>query len=86
MVNRKIFCDFGKNFEVFDVNGNQPSSSLIVHISNDKEAIVSVFDENRHGFEDGTVVKFQKVEGMSEINEGEYKIKVLGKKQKKNFI
>jgi ubiquitin-activating enzyme E1 len=61
------------------VNGNQPSSSLILHISNDKQAVVTVFDENPHGFEDGNTVKFQEVEGMSEINGREFKVKVNGK-------
>jgi ubiquitin-activating enzyme E1 len=75
---RKIFCDFGKQFEVVDVNGQNPLSTMICSITNDAHGIVTTLDEARHGFEDGSFVKFDEVKGMTEVNGREFKIKVLG--------
>lgn len=74
----QIFCDFGKNFEVVDVDGEQPLSAMISAINNDPQGMVTTLDEQRHGFEDDMVVTFSEVKGMSEVNGQEFKIKVYG--------
>lgn len=74
----KIFCDFGENFEVVDVDGEQPLSSMISAINNDQLGTVTTLDEQRHGFEDGMTVTFSEVTGMSEVNGKEFQIKVTG--------
>lgn len=74
----KIFCDFGKNFEVVDVDGEQPLSTMISAINNDALGTVTTLDEQRHGFEDGMTVTFSEVNGMAEVNGKEFQIKVTG--------
>lgn len=75
----QIFCDFGKNFVVYDVNGENPISTMIADISRDTEGVVTCLDDNRHGFEDGDYVTFSELKGMEELNDCKpIKIKVLG--------
>lgn len=74
----KIFCDFGENFEVVDVDGEQPLSTMISAINNDQLGTVTTLDEQRHGFEDGMFVTFSEVTGMTEVNAREFQIKVFG--------
>ncbi|CAK8690473.1 unnamed protein product [Clavelina lepadiformis] len=77
----QIFCDFGKNFTVFDTNGEQPLNVMISAITkNEKgEGIVACLDETRHGFESGDYVTFNEVKGMDGINSADpRKITVLG--------
>lgn len=57
----QIFCDFGPEFTVFDVNGAEPLSAMIAGISKDKDGVVTCLDEVRHGFEDGDFVTFTEV-------------------------
>ena len=74
----QIFTDFGARFNVVDTTGEQPVTAMIASITQDAEAVVTALDETRHGLEDGDVVKFSEVRGMTEINEQEFKIKVTG--------
>lgn len=75
----QIFCDFGENFVITDVNGEQPISAMIASVTQDKESVVTCLDETRHGLEDGDYVVFSEVQGMVELNCCEpRKIKVLG--------
>ena len=72
-----IFTDFGKNFTCGDPTGENPVSGIIAGI--DEEGVVTVFDETRHGLEDGDFVTFQEVDGMEGINESDpLKITVKG--------
>ncbi|GAB6029875.1 E1 ubiquitin-activating protein [Chamberlinius hualienensis] len=75
----QIFCDFGAEFVVRDVNGEQPLTAMVASISREAEGVVTCLDEARHGLEDGDFVTFTEVEGMTELNNCEpRKIKVLG--------
>ncbi|GFR86122.1 ubiquitin-like modifier-activating enzyme 1 [Elysia marginata] len=75
----QVFCDFGKNFVVSDVDGEQPLSCIIADIEKSSEGIVACLDETRHGFNDEDYVTFTDVQGMTELNGCEpIKIKVLG--------
>merc|ERR1711936_1217770 len=74
----QIFTDFGARFNVVDTTGEQPVTAMIASITQDTEAVVTALDETRHGLEDGDVVKFSEVRGMTEINDQEFKIKVTG--------
>jgi ubiquitin-activating enzyme E1 len=60
----QIFCDFGPQFTVNDVNGSSPLSAMIASISKDKEGVVTCLDEARHGFEDGDYVTFTEVSNL----------------------
>lgn len=57
----QIFCDFGKDFTVYDPTGATPSSAMVASVTSDVESIVTCLDENRHGFEDGDYVTFTEV-------------------------
>eukprot|EP01134_Creolimax_fragrantissima_P004779 CFRG4779T1 len=74
-----IFADFGENFEVVDVNGEQAKSCILSHISQEEEGVVTCSDEVRHGLDTGDWVTFSEVKGMSEVNSmPPVQIKVLG--------
>ncbi|XP_055882434.1 ubiquitin-like modifier-activating enzyme 1 isoform X2 [Biomphalaria glabrata] len=74
-----VFCDFGKNFVVTDVDGEQPLSSMIADIEKSEDGVVASLDETRHGFNDDDYVTFSEVQGMTELNGcNPIKIKVLG--------
>ncbi|XP_018018893.1 ubiquitin-like modifier-activating enzyme 1 [Hyalella azteca] len=75
----QVFCDFGKDFEVVDVDGEPPSSVLVASITREKESVVTCLDETRHGLEDGAYVTFNEVQGMVQLNDcAPIPIKVLG--------
>ncbi|KAE8711543.1 Ubiquitin-activating enzyme E1 2 [Hibiscus syriacus] len=65
-----VFCDFGPEFTVFDVDGEEPHTGIIASISNDNPALVSCVDDERLEFEDGDLVVFSEVQGMTELNDG----------------
>ncbi len=77
MKKSKIFCDFGKGFQVVDKNGLSEKSSMISYISRDINGIVTTFDEKRHDLEDGDHVRFSEVRGMTQVNGKEFQVKVL---------
>lgn len=72
------FVDFGDAHFVHDKDGEECLSTIITSISNDENSIVTVHDDKRHGFQDGDWVTFREVEGMTEVNDKLFKIKVLG--------
>ncbi|XP_039017264.1 ubiquitin-activating enzyme E1 2-like [Hibiscus syriacus] len=65
-----IFCDFGPGFTVVDVDGEDPHTGIIASISNDNPALVSFVDDERLEFQDGDLVVFSEVHGMTELNDG----------------
>ena len=74
-----IFCDFGDEFEVSDVNGEDPMTSLLSSVSAEEVGLVTVYDEGRNGLEDGDYVTFTEVGGTVELNGCEpVPIKVTG--------
>lgn len=75
----QLFCDFGEDMVVMDVNGEQPLSAMISMITKDNAGVVTCLDEARHGFESGDFVTFTEIQGMDELNNCEpVEIKVLG--------
>ncbi|KAJ6848143.1 ubiquitin-activating enzyme E1 1-like [Iris pallida] len=65
-----LFCDFGPEFTVVDVDGEEPHTGIIASISNDNPALVSCVDDERLEFQDGDLVVFSEVKGMLELNDG----------------
>lgn len=65
-----VFCDFGPEFTVFDVDGEDPHTGIVASISNDNPALVSCVDDERLEFQDGDLVVFTEVHGMTELNDG----------------
>jgi hypothetical protein len=75
----QIFCDFGPEFVVADVNGENPASAMIASVTQENEGVVTCLDESRHGLEDGDFVTFKEVQGMTELNDcAPMPIKVTG--------
>ncbi|XP_069501606.1 ubiquitin-like modifier-activating enzyme 1 [Ambystoma mexicanum] len=75
----QLFCDFGEEMVVMDVNGEQPLSAMISMITKDGAGVVTCLDEARHGFESGDFVTFTEIQGMHELNRCDpVEIKVLG--------
>lgn len=65
-----VFCDFGPEFAVLDVDGEDPHTGIIASISNDNLALVACVDDERLEFQDGDLVVFSEVQGMTELNDG----------------
>lgn len=65
-----MFCDFGPEFTVSDVDGEEPHTGIIASIGNDNPALVSCVDDERLEFQDGDLVVFSEVHGMKELNDG----------------
>ncbi|KAK7301694.1 hypothetical protein RJT34_12566 [Clitoria ternatea] len=65
-----VFCDFGPEFTVFDVDGEEPHTGIIASISNDNPALVSCVDDEKLEFQDGDLVVFSEIHGMKELNDG----------------
>ncbi|KAG4113685.1 hypothetical protein ERO13_D13G239500v2, partial [Gossypium hirsutum] len=64
-----IFCDFGPELTVVDVDGEVPHTGIIASISNDNPALVSCIDDERLEFQDGDFVVFSEVQGMTKLND-----------------
>jgi len=75
----QIFCDFGKDFQVHDQDGEQPKSIMIASITKETDGVVTCIDDTKHGFQDGDYVTFSEIQGMTELNGcTPRKINVLG--------
>ena len=76
-----VFDDFGKDFNVSDTRGEIPSRFLIEYISHDEKGVVTVAEGERHNLTDGDSVRFEEVEGMTELNGKEFEVKVINAKK-----
>lgn len=65
----QVFCDFGPEFIVNDVDGEEPASGVVAAITCDKEGMVTI-NEARHGLSKGDLVKFHGCVGMEGLNDG----------------
>lgn len=65
-----VFCDFGPKFTVSDVDGEDPHTGIIASISNDNPPLVTCVDDERLEFQDGDLVLFSEIHGMTELNDG----------------
>ena len=74
-----VFCDFGEEFVSMDATGEQAVSGMISAITQEVESVVTCLEDQRHGLEDGDMVKFREIKGMSELNGPDQvrKVKVL---------
>ncbi|OHS99360.1 Ubiquitin-like modifier-activating enzyme 1 [Tritrichomonas foetus] len=76
-----IFDDFGHEFIVTDPTGEQPSRFLLSFITNSKEGIVTIADGESHELGEGDHVRFEEVEGMTELNGKDFPVKVINSRQ-----
>lgn len=68
-----VFCDFGPEFTVADVDGEKPHTGIIADITNDREALICCVKDERLQFQDGDFVLFTEINGMIELNDGKPK-------------
>lgn len=73
-----IFNDFGNDFVVVDSDGENPIEIHVGNVSKDEEGIVNCIGESRHGLQDGDLVKFNGIRGMTELNGNTYKVTTVG--------
>ncbi len=72
----RIFNDFGPEFAVEDPNGEPPHQVFIEFI--DKESgNVTTLEDAFHNFEDGDLVTFREIRGMTELNGQTREVKVI---------
>lgn len=64
------FCDFGPAFPVLDVDGEQPHSAIVAGVTAGSPTLVSCVDDERLEFQDGDLVLFTEVKGMTQLNDG----------------
>lgn len=74
-----VFCDFGSEFVCMDATGEESVSGMISAVTQEIESVVTCLEDQRHGLQDGDVVRFREVKGMSELNESGrvFPVKVL---------
>jgi molybdopterin/thiamine biosynthesis adenylyltransferase len=63
-----LFCDFGAEFDVLDVDGEEPHSCIIASVSNETTPMVTCVDDDRVELQDGQRVIFTETRGMTELN------------------
>jgi len=69
----RVINDFGENFKVNDIDGEELKDCMIKSISNEKEGLVTVLDNTRHNFQDGDEIIITEVIGMKNLkNEKDY--------------
>ncbi|XP_030832808.1 ubiquitin-like modifier-activating enzyme 6 isoform X2 [Strongylocentrotus purpuratus] len=69
------FCDFGDEFTVQDVNGEEPMQVFIADVTKDNPGVVTCLDQQYHGLETGDYVTFKEVKGMTALNDARHKVK-----------
>lgn len=71
-----VFNDFGDTFEVLDKNGEELHEFFVSGVTQCDKGVVSCLENELHGLETGDYVTFKEVQGMGELNCGEYKVTV----------
>lgn len=71
----QIFCDFGDNFLVKDIDGETPLTSIIISI--DSEGRIECSDTTPHGLTNSDQIEISEVEGIENVNGNKYEIKVV---------
>ena len=76
-----VFNDFGDTFEVLDKNGEECHEFFISGVTKVSPGVVSCLENELHGLETNDFVTFREVQGMEELNSGEYKVSVISPKE-----
>uniref|UniRef100_A0A8C3AP66 Ubiquitin-activating enzyme E1 n=1 Tax=Cyclopterus lumpus TaxID=8103 RepID=A0A8C3AP66_CYCLU len=64
----QLFCDFGKEFEVLDQDGEKPATVINITLFQANPGVVLFTDDRQSTFSDGSKVSFSEVRGMTELN------------------
>eukprot|EP00199_Chlamydomonas_sp_CCMP681_P000060 CAMPEP_0119109006 /NCGR_PEP_ID=MMETSP1180-20130426/16736_1 /TAXON_ID=3052 ORGANISM="Chlamydomonas cf sp, Strain CCMP681" /NCGR_SAMPLE_ID=MMETSP1180 /ASSEMBLY_ACC=CAM_ASM_000741 /LENGTH=1022 /DNA_ID=CAMNT_0007094699 /DNA_START=109 /DNA_END=3180 /DNA_ORIENTATION=- len=63
-----VFTDFGEDFTVIDVDGEDPHAGIVASVAHGTPAIVTCVEDERLEFQDGDLVTFSEVIGMTQLN------------------
>jgi ubiquitin-activating enzyme E1 len=55
------FVDYGEKHGINDADGEQCKSFMVVSISNEKQATITVHEDKRHSYQEGDHLKFIEV-------------------------
>ena len=74
-----IFCDFGTDFVVHDVDGENAHTSMVTAITQEDNGavIVTTLEETRHNLETGDHVILSDIVGMGCLNDKEFRVVVI---------
>lgn len=72
-----LFNDFGHKFVVTDPRGEQPSRFMIEYVTNSEHGVVTCAEGGFHNMTDGDMVRFEEIEGMTELNGKEFPVTVI---------
>ena len=75
------FTDFGESFDVNDPTGEPPSRFLLAMITRAEKGVVTIAEDESHDLGDGDFVRFEEVEGMTELNGKEFEVEVISHRQ-----
>ena len=70
------FVDFGDSHTIFDHDGEQCKSFIVIQVDKGEKTTVQIHDDQRHIYQAGDHVVFSEVEGMVELN-GRAPVKVV---------
>ena len=57
------------------INGEEAREVLVGKVTKANPGIVTCLNDEKHGFEDDDTVTFREVQGMTQLNESQHKIK-----------
>ena len=78
-----VFDDFGSDFVSNDALGNEPSRFQLGMVTRAEKGLVTIAEGETMDLQDGDTVRFEEVEGMTELNNGEFT--VVSKKNARSF-
>lgn len=79
------FVDYGENHKIFDHNGENTKSFMVVSVSCEEKATVMVHEDKRHSYEEGDYVSFTEIEGLKPEINGCQPIKIINVKGPYSF-
>lgn len=92
----QIFSDFGDEFLVIDVDGEKPKTSIIENIIvNDDGYHILCIDKEPHNLENGDLVTFSEVQGLTELNDcspcpvkilNRFSFQIIGESSKNKYV
>jgi len=71
-----IFTDFGDSHIITDPSGEEPIRFEVTNVTKHKLGVVSVPKKSRHNLQNGDRVRFEGVEGMVELNQNDFPVRV----------
>lgn len=71
------FCDFGSQHLISDIDGEELKEAFVAHITKSDPLVITLLENQRHGFASGDVVTFSEIRGMEHLNGSTSQITML---------